>query len=324
MGGFLARRFLQAVSVVFSVTTLTFVLIHMAPGDPIMVALQSPNITEPVRAQWRASFGLDRPLGEQYLRWMASIARGDLGFSFSLRRPVHDVFADALPRTLVLTGLALVLAFAIGIIVGVLQAERPGGSRDRGLGRVLLVLYSVPDFWLALLALVLFAYRFPVLPAGGMVDPVMHDYLTFSGRVADRLRHLVLPVATLALLTAAGIARYQRAALLDVVHADWMRTAVAKGLSWRVALRRHALRNALLPVITLASLSLPALAAGAVFVERVFSWPGMGNVTVTAIAARDSPLVTAGVLLISTVVAVGSLMADVGVALADPRIRVAS
>lgn len=321
MRRYLGGRLLQAVGVVFLVTTLTFLLIHLAPGDPLAAALERPGVTPEVRAQWRAQFGLDRPVGEQYLRWIANVPRGELGFSFSYRRPVRAVLADALPRTLLLVGLAVALSFVVGIAIGVLQAERVGGARDRWLGRLLLLLYSVPDFWLALLALLLFAYRLPILPPGGIVDPVLHDYLPFGGRVLDRVRHLVLPVGTLALLSTAVIARHQRAALRDVLPSDWMRTALAKGLTWRDAVRRHALRNALLSTITLLGLSLPALAAGAVFVEKVFSWPGMGLVTVSAIAARDYPLITAGVLVISVAVALGTLLADVAVALADPRIR---
>ena len=322
MRRFLAGRILQAVSVVFLVTTLTFVLVHLAPGDPLSAVLDRPGVTEAVRQQWRASFGLDRPVSEQYVRWLGNTARGELGFSISHRRPVRDVLLEALPRTLLLTGLALALSFALGIVVGVLQAERVGGSRDRWFGRILLLLYSVPDFWLALLALLLFAYRIPLFPPGGLVDPVLHDYLSPGGRLLDRLRHLALPVATLTLLSSAAVARYQRAALLAVLPLDWMRTALAKGLSWRFAVRRHALRNALLPTIALAALSMPSLAAGAVFVEKVFSWPGMGLVTVNAIGARDYALVTAGVLLISVVVVVAALLADIAAALADPRIRI--
>jgi peptide/nickel transport system permease protein len=318
---YLASRVLQAVSVVLMITTLTFVLIHLAPGDPLGQSLDRPGITEAVRDEWRRAYGLDRPMGEQYLRWIGNAARGDLGYSYSHHRPVRAVLGDAIPRTLLLAGLALVLSFALGVVTGVLQAERAGGARDRWLGRVLLLLYSVPDFWLALLVLLLFAYRLPLFPPGGLVDPVLHDYLSPAGRLADRLKHLVLPVATLTLLSAASVARYQRAALLEVLHADWMRSALAKGLSWRAAVRRHALRNALLPTITLAGLSLPTLAAGALFVEKVFSWPGMGLVTVNAIGARDYPLVTAGVLLISVTVVLGALLADLVIGLADPRIR---
>lgn len=321
MRRYLAARVLQAVGVVLFVTTFAFVMLHLAPGDPIGAALSRPNITESVRQEWRASYGLDRPVGEQYLRWVSNAARGNLGFSFSHRRPVRDVFADAVPNTLLLSGLGLALSFAIGIAVGLVQAERPGSGRDRWLGRALLVLYSVPDFWLALVILILFAYWIPLFPPGGMTDTVLYDYLTPGGKLLDRLRHLVLPVVTLAVLTAAGVARFQRAALLAVLPSDWMRTALAKGLSWRTAVLRHAFRNALLPTITLFGLSVPAFATGAIFVERVFSWPGMGLVVVNAIEARDYPLVTAGVMLMSVLVAGCALVADLAVAVADPRVR---
>jgi peptide/nickel transport system permease protein len=318
---FVAGRLAQAAIVVLLVTTVTFTLVHLAPGDPITVALDRPGVTESVRQQWREEFGLDRPLGEQYLRWISNAARGQLGWSFSYRRPVRDVIADAMPRTLLLVGLTMLLSFALGIVVAVLQSERPGGRRDRWLGRVLLLLYSVPDFWLALVALLLFAYRIPLFPPSGIVDPVMHDYMSFGGRLLDRLHHLVLPVTTLTLLATAAISRHQRSALFEIMPSDWMRTALAKGLSQRSAVRRHALRNALLPSITLAGLYLPALAAGALFVEKVFSWPGMGLLAANAIAARDYPLITAAVLVTSVAVAMGALLADLAVAAADPRIR---
>lgn len=321
MRRYLLARLAQAVGVVAFITTLAFVIIHLAPGDPIATSLARSNVTEAVREEVRRSYGLDRPIAEQYVRWVANVARGNLGYSFSHHRPVRDVFGDALPRTLLLSGLGLALSLAIGLTVGILQAEKPGGTRDRLLGRVLLVLYSVPDFWLALLMLLLFAYRFPLFPAGGMVDPVMHEYWSPTEQLEDRVKHLVLPVTTLALLTAAGVARFQRAALLTVLPSDFMRTALAKGLSWRAAVRRHAFRNALLPTITLVGVYLPAYAAGAIFVEKVFSWPGMGLVTVNAIAARDYHLVTSGVLVMSMMVVTCAFLADVAVAVADPRIR---
>jgi peptide/nickel transport system permease protein len=318
---YLAGRLLQAVIVVFLVTTVTFVLVHLAPGDPVSAALQRPGVTEAIRQQWREAYGIDRPLGEQYVLWLGNVMRGELGHSFSFRQPVRDVIADAMPRTLLLVGLAMLFSFALGIVVAVLQAERPQGRRDRWLGRVLLLLFSVPDFWLGLIALLIFAYRLRILPPSGLVDPVTYEYLPLSGRIADRLSHLVLPVGTLTLLSTALISRHQRSALLEVLPSDWMRTAIAKGLSPRAALRRHALRNALIPTITLAGLSLSALAAGSVFVEKVFSWPGMGLITANAIGARDYPLITASVLITSIAVALGTLVADVAAAAADPRSR---
>ena len=322
MRRYVAGRLLQATIVVLLVTTVTFVLVHLAPGDPVAGLFDGPGVSEQVRQQWRVDFGLDRPLGEQYLRWVSNTLRGDLGYSISLRRPVADVIAERLPRTLLLVGVALSLSFALGIVVAVLQSERPGGARDRWLGRVLLVLYSVPDFWFAIVVLIAFAYWLPILPPSGIVD-VMHEYMPPAERALDRLRHIVLPVATLTLLATAAIARHQRSALLEVMPSDWMRTAIAKGLSRRRAVRRHALRNALLPSITLAGLYLPALVSGALVIEKVFSWQGMGLLAANAITSRDYLLITAVVLVTSIAVAIGSLLADLASALADPRIRVA-
>jgi peptide/nickel transport system permease protein len=319
---FVAGRLAQAAIVVLLVTTVTFVLVHLAPGDPIAATFDSSRVPETVRQQWRQAFGLDRPLGEQYLRWRSNAAHGELGWSFTFREPVRNAIADALPYTLLLVGLSLMLSFALGIVVAVLQTERPGGRRDRWLGRILLLLYSVPDFWLALVILLIFAYRLPLFPPSGVEDPVLHRYMSPFGRLIDHVRHLVLPVTTLTLLATAAISRHQRSALMEVMPSDWMRTAIAKGLSHRQAVRRHALRNALLPSITLAGLYLPALAAGALFVEKVYSWPGMGLLAANAITARDYPLITAAVLVTSVAVAVGALLADVAAAAADPRIRV--
>lgn len=321
MRRYVAGRLLQATIVVLLVTTVTFVLVHLAPGDPIALLLDRPGVTEAVRQQYRASLGLDRPVAEQYMRWVWSTLHGDLGPSISFRRPVAEVIADALPRTLLLVGLALTLSFALGIVVAVLQSERPGGARDRWLGRVVLVLYSVPDFWFALVVLIVFAYQVPILPPSGITD-VMYDYMSPVARARDRLLHLVLPVGTLTLLAMAAISRQQRSALLEVMPSDWMRTAIAKGLSRRRAVRRHALRNALLPSITLAGLYLPALVSGALLIEKVFSWPGMGLLAANAISSRDYFLITAVVLVTSIAVAIGALVADLATALADPRIRV--
>jgi peptide/nickel transport system permease protein len=189
------------------------------------------------------------------------------------------------------------------------------------LSAISLFFFSMPDFWLAILSLLAFTYWLPLFPVGGAVDSVMHDYMGFGARIVDRLRHLALPALTLTVLAAPGVARYQRAALLDVLPADYIRTARLKGLTEREILRRHALRNALLPIISLLGLSFPALLTGAFFIEKIFAWPGMGLAVVTAIGTRDYPLVVGGVILGSIMVTVGSLLADLLYAWADPRLR---
>jgi peptide/nickel transport system permease protein len=315
-----AVRALHAIVVLFLVTTVAFFLMHLAPGDPF--AFENSRISPEARASLRARFGYDRPATEQYVRYLSRVARGDLGYSHSLNMNVTDAIAIALPRTLLLMVLALVLGFALGIAIGVFEARHWGSTRSRVSNAVTLLVNSVPDFWLALMLLLTFAFWMPVLPAGGMRDPVMADFMTPARAAWDRVRHLALPLLTLTLLATAYLARVQRAALLEVLPADYVRTARAKGLDERRVVGRHALRNALLPMITLAGLAFPALLGGSVFIERIFNWPGMGSLMVNAIALRDYSLVVAGVFVGSAMVIVGNLLADAAYGAADPRIRV--
>ena len=320
MRRYIAARLAQSVVVVLLVTTISFFLVRLAPGDPFSF-VGDFTMSAAVRDQLRAQFGYDKPMVEQFLLFVGNVAHGRLGYSQSMHRYVGEVLIDVLPRTLLLMGVALVLAFAIGVTVGALQALRRESWLDRALSGVLLLFYSIPDFWLALMALLAFAYWLPIFPAGGMIDQILHDYMSLGGRVRDVVAHLILPSLTLALLTAAGIARYQRAALLDVLPQDFVRTARAKGVSEPRVVLKHALRNALLPVITLIGLMLPTLVGGAFFIEKVFAWPGMGYVAANAIAARDYDLVTGSVIVGGIMVSIGSLLADLLYAVADPRLR---
>jgi len=318
---YLARRLGQAAVIVAIVATITFALIHLAPGDPFSAVMDNPNVSERVRATLRAQYGLDRPLPEQFVKYVSQLAHGELGWSFSHDQPVREVLARALPNTLVLMSIALVGSFALGILIALIQVARRGSATDYALSGISLFFFSMPDFWLAILALMAFTYWLPLFPVGGSVDPVMHDYMGLGGRIVDRLRHLVLPAMTLTILAAPSVARYQRAALLDVLPADYIRTARLKGLTEREILRRHALRNALLPIISLVGLSFPALLTGAFFIEKIFAWPGMGLAVVNAIGTRDYPLVIGGVIIGSIMVTLGSILADLLYAWADPRLR---
>ena len=318
---YLAQRLAQAAVIVAIVAAITFALIHLAPGDPFSAVMDNPNVSEAVRQTLRAQYGLDRPLPEQFVRYVSSLAHGELGWSFSHERPVREVLGSALPNTLLLMGVALVGSFTLGIFIALIQVARRGSVTDHVLSGVSLFFFSMPDFWLAILALLTFTYWLPIFPVGGAVDPVMHEYLGLGGRLVDRLRHLALPALTLTVLASAVVARYQRAALLDVLPADYIRTARVKGLTEREILRRHALRNALLPIISLVGLSFPALLTGAFFVEKIFAWPGMGYAVVNAIGTRDYPLVVGGVIIGSIMVTLGSLLSDLLYALADPRLR---
>jgi len=318
---YIARRLAQAAIIVAIVATITFALIHLAPGDPFSAVLDNPKVSERVRETLRAQYGLDRPLPEQFVRYVGALSHGELGWSFSHDRPVSEVLGQALPNTLLLMGVALVGSFALGILIALIQVARRGTTTDHALNGITLLFIAMPDFWLALLALLSLAYWLPIFPVGGAVDPVTHDYLSAGGRIVDRLYHLALPAMTLILLASASVARYQRAALLDVLPSDYIRTARLKGLTERQILRRHALPNALLPTITLIGLSFPALLTGAFFIERIFAWPGMGYAVVYAIGTRDYPLVVGGVIIGSIMVTLGSLIADLLYAWADPRIR---
>jgi ABC-type dipeptide/oligopeptide/nickel transport system permease component len=318
---FLGRRLAQAAVIVAFVATISFALIHLAPGDPFSAVMDNPNVSETVRQTLRAQYGFDRPLPEQFARYVGRLAHGDLGWSFSHDRTVLEVLGSALPNTLLLMGVALFGSFALGILIALVQVAKRGTPTDHVLSGVTLLLLSMPDFWLAILALLAFTYWLPIFPVGGAVDPVMHEYMGFGARVFDRLRHLILPAATLTVLAAGVVARYQRGALLEVLPADYIRTARLKGLTERQILRRHALRNALLPIITLIGLSFPALLTGAFFIEKIFAWPGMGLAVVNAIGTRDYPLVVGGVIIGSIMVTLGSLLADLLYAWADPRVR---
>jgi peptide/nickel transport system permease protein len=314
----IVARLAQSLIVVLIVTTVSFFMIRLAPGDPFSYG--SPRITPAIREHWREQFGYNRPMAEQYVRYVVSVAHGQLGYSYSMHRTVLEALRQALPNTLLLTGLSLGLAFAIGIFVGVAQAAKRGTWFDRITSGTLLTFYSLPDFWGALMILLVFSVWIRLFPAGDMLD-TMHDYMSSSQQVVDRLRHLVLPVAALTLLTTASIARYQRAAMLEVLPSDFIRTARAKGLPERTIVWRHAFRMALTPMVTLAGLFLPALLGGALFVEKVFNWPGMGLVAASAITSHDYDLVTATVIVGSVLVVIGNLLADLLHLAIDPRIR---
>lgn len=318
---FIARRLGQAAVIVAIVAAITFALIHLAPGDPFSAVMDSPNVSEAVRQTQRARYGLDRPLPEQFVRYVNTLAHGELGWSVSHDRPVSEVLGGALPNTLLLMGVALVGSFVLGILVALIQVARRGSIIDHAISGISLFFFSMPDFWLAILVLLAFTYWLPFFPVGGAVDPVMHESMGLGERFADRLWHLALPALTLMSLASAVVARYQRAALLDVLPADYIRTARVKGLTERAILYRHALRNALLPIISLVGLSFPALLTGAFFVEKIFAWPGMGFEVLNAIGARDYQLVVGGVIIGSIMVTIGSLISDLLYAWADPRLR---
>lgn len=315
----LIQRLWHGIVVVAIVATVTFVLVRLAPGDPFAGALENARLTPAMRAQWRAAYGLDGSIATQYLHWIGSLLRGDLGWSVSTNQPVTRAIAQALPYTLQLMGVALVVSFAFGMMLGAVQAARHDRFADRGIGTITLIGASLPDFWLSLVLLLGGAYWLRLFPVGGAADPLLPIAASGVTIVLDRLRHLALPTLTLVILIAAPVARQQRAALLDRLRAEWVRTATAKGVAPRTVFRRHAWRTALGPVVTLGGLALPALVGGAVFVERVFAWPGMGRLATSAIGSRDYHLVVGCVIVGAVLVVTGSTLADLLVMRLDPR-----
>jgi len=316
----LLRRIAAGLAIVFVTVSLTFVAVHLAPGRPFLPPDERPLNPEVV-ARLQHRFGLDQPLGVQYVRYFGALARGEMGESFSKRRPVAQLIAGAVPNTLLLTFAALVIDFTLGILIGLFQAARARRRSDVALANVTLFFYSLPTFWLALVLQLVCGLWLGWFPTAGTTDPALHASLPLLGRLGDRLYHLVLPALTLGLVGAGGTARFQRAALLEALGHDYVRTARAKGLAEPAVLVRHAWRDALLPVISLAGVALPFLLTGAVLIETVFSWPGLGKLATDAISARDYPLVLGTTLLATCAVVLGSLIADLLTAAADPRVR---
>jgi peptide/nickel transport system permease protein len=311
---------------VWLVITLLFVLLRAAPGDPAQFMLP-PGASAGEQQRLRMQLGLDAPVAVQYLRWVASAASGNLGESFSQRRPVMDVLVDALPVSIFLGATSLALTFILGVGVAFIQATRLGSRTDTSLTIVTTAIYSAPSFWLSLVLIAVFTYgaatlglpAWARLPAFGISDPAAE--LTGWARISDLVRHAILPVTVLAAIGAAGIARYARSSIADVIRLDFVRTARAKGVAARKIRGRHVLANVLPPLVVLSALSFPGLVSGAVFVESVFAWPGMGRTMVQAISARDYPLVLGAALLYGTVVIFANLVADLILPLLDPRRR---
>lgn len=322
MRHFLLARGAQALVVIALVATFTFALVHLAPGDPFGASLGDPSNSAALHAQQMHQWGYDQDLVVQYAKWLGNLVRGDFGWSHSRHRRVAEVLIETVPRTLLLMGTALLAGVVAGLALGTWQAARRGTVAERASNAVTIAALSLPEFLVALAALALPAARWHWFPVSGMTDPVLHLSMNSLERALDLMRHLALPAGTLALLTTAAISRHHRTAMLTVLPEEFIRTARAKGAGEFVTMVRHALRNALGPFTTIVGLRLPALFGGAVFVETVFGWPGIGRMMVDAATGNDYPLVLAGVIVGSALVAVGGALADVLAALADPRVRI--
>lgn len=316
MGG----RVVNAVLLLLAVVIMNFCLIHLAPGDPAQVIAGEMGGASPeVLATIRAQYGLDQPFGTQLANYVSRAATGDLGYSFYFNQPVASLILERLPATVLLMAAALTFAAIVGTLLGVLAAYRPRGRGSLLVTIVSLAGHAAPVFWSGLLLLLLFASVLPLFPIAGMTDVTRP--LSGIDYVLDVAHHLVLPAFTLGLVYLAQYSRQSRTSMIDVLGADYIRTARAKGLPERRVVLKHALRNALIPVVTLIGLQFAQLLAGAVLVETVFGWPGMGRLVLESILRRDHPTLL-GVLVVSALlVMVANLLTDLAYRLVDPRIR---
>ncbi len=324
MSTYLLRRLLTLVPVLMWITVLTFGLIHLAPGKPTDAATQfNPRVSLQARERLAALYGLDQPLHVQYLRWVSRIGRLDFGRSFLDDRPITEKIIERLPVTLTISLLSLGLVLLIAVPLGVLAAVRPHSVFDRVTTVAVFAGYATPSFWLALLCMAFFGVQLRWLPISGL-HSVDYESFAWWHQWLDMAWHLLLPVGVTAFVSMAGLSRYARSSMIEVLRQDYIRTARAKGLTERAVLFRHGLRNALLPIVTILGLSLPDLIGGSVIAETIFSVPGMGRLFYEAVMARDYPVVMALVTVGAVLTMLGNCLADVLYAVVDPRIRLTS
>ncbi|SDR19569.1 peptide/nickel transport system permease protein [Rhizobiales bacterium GAS113] len=314
MHSYILRRILLMVPVLFGVTVIVFLVISLIPGDPAKAILGTFATPENV-AKVNHDLGLDRPLPVQYVIWLGNLLHGDFGRSYILHRPVIDEVLDRLFPTLLLAGAALLLSSAVGLLLGIIAAIKQNAWQDKLITVGVLVGISTPSFWLGILLIFWFAVRFSVLPVGGMVE------MFGGGGIVDIARHLVLPSIALAAVAGAVLVRLTRGSMLEVMRQDYVRTARAKGLGETSVIFKHAFRNALVSVIPIIGLEAGFVLGGAVYIETVFQWPGIGRMLVSAISTRDILLVQGGVLVVAAAYVVINLMTDIAQSLLDPRMR---
>jgi peptide/nickel transport system permease protein len=318
------RRLVLAVPLLVGITCISFVVIHLAPGDPteVMTGDLRADASAHTRKILQEVYGLDKPLHVQYWNWLSRLVRLDFGRSFSPDgRPVLAKIAERLPVTLLLNVVEMAIIVAIAVPIGVMSATRQYSVFDKITTIFVFVGFATPDFWLALLLMILFGAQLGWLPISGLRS-LNWEYLSFWKQQTDFLAHLLLPIVVATFGGLAGFSRYMRQSMLEVVRQDYIQTARAKGLAERVVIGKHALRNAMLPIVTILGLSLPGLIGGSVIVESVFAIPGMGQLMVQAVFERDYPVIMGNLVIVSVLTLVANLLADLSYGLIDPRIRV--
>lgn len=319
------RRFALAVPLLVGITFISFMVIHLAPGDPLEMQMGelNPESTAQAKQMLRELYGLDKPLPVQYWHWLGRLARLDFGRSFMPDgRPVLDKISERLPVTLLLNLIEMLIILVLAVPIGILSATRQYSLFDKITTVFVFVGFATPDFWLALLLMILFGVQLGWLPISGLRS-LNWEYLGFWSQQWDFLSHLILPIVVATFGGLAGFSRYMRQSMLEVVRQDYIQSARAKGLSERVVIGKHALRNAMLPIVTILGLSLPGLIGGSVIVESVFAIPGMGQLMVQSVFQRDYPVIMANLVIVSVLTLLANLVADLSYGLVDPRIRLA-
>lgn len=314
MRQYIARRLLQTIPILLGVSVILFIIVHSTPGDPYAY-LVGPKADPAMKLKLKEEMGFNDPMPIQYLRWLKRTASGDLGYSYRTGKPVTQMIGEAIPNTLILTLTSFAIGLMLAIPIGVASATKQYSLVDYGVTFFAFVGISLPSFFAALIAIYFFAVRWPIFPMNQMYTP--GGERTF----VDLLYHLILPAVTLGLRDMASFARFTRSSMLEVLRQDYVRTARAKGLAERVVIFKHALRNGLIPIITLMGFSLPFLFGGTVIFETIFTWPGMGRMAFEAVGNRDYSILMAVNMFFAILIILGNLVADVLYAVVDPRIR---
>uniref|UniRef100_A0A7V4JPE5 ABC transporter permease n=1 Tax=Thermodesulfobacterium geofontis TaxID=1295609 RepID=A0A7V4JPE5_9BACT len=323
---FLLKRFLTLIITLLGITIISFSIIHLAPGGPLSPLTEfNPKITPEYREKLVKMYGLDKPLYIQYLNWLKGIIKLDFGKSFSLdQRPVWDKIRERLPITIFINALSLLLILLFSIPLGVYSAVKAESTFDRITTIITFIGYAMPSFWLAIILMMIFGVKLQLLPISGLHSTIGYDEMSLLQKILDWAKHLICPLFVATFGGMAGVLRYVRNSTYEVLKSDFILFARAKGLPKKVIIYKHALRNALLPLITILGLSLPGLIGGSVIFETIFGIPGVGQLMWQAVMARDYPVIMANLFLISFLTLLGNFLADIGYALADPRIRLES
>jgi peptide/nickel transport system permease protein len=315
---YIFNRLLSAIPLIFGITFLSFLMMHLAPGDPTLMYLD-PNVSAQDLDQVKKNLGLDQPLLMQYFYWLKELCQGNLGYSYVTGKPVVEAILERLPATLILSVASLVLILLITFPLGIICGYKKDTWVDDSITIFSFLGLSIPTFWLGLIFILIFSLQLNIFPTSGFLDPLLSD-ASFFKKASNIAYHMVLPLGTIIIGGIAGLIRYNRFSMIKILAQDYITSARARGLKESRILFKHALKNAMLPIITILGLDLPSLISGSFIIEYIFSWPGMGQLGVQAVFQRDYPILMATILFSSILIIVGNLLADIGYAYVDPRI----